>query len=35
MAAVVMRRAIAGAVSRARGEPVAVPASASLFGAAT
>jgi CO/xanthine dehydrogenase FAD-binding subunit len=32
MAAVVARRAITGALRRARGEPVAVPASASLFG---
>ncbi len=34
MAAVVVRRAIEGAVARARGETVAIPASASLFGAA-
>ena len=33
MAAVVVRRAIEGAVARARGETVAIPASASLFGA--
>jgi carbon-monoxide dehydrogenase medium subunit len=32
MAAVVVRRAITGALRRARGESVAVPASASLFG---
>ncbi len=32
MAAVVTRRAIAGALARARGETVAVPASSSLFG---
>jgi carbon-monoxide dehydrogenase medium subunit len=32
MAAVVARRAITGALRRARGESVAVPASASLFG---
>jgi CO/xanthine dehydrogenase FAD-binding subunit len=34
MAAVVVRRAIGGAVARARGETVEIPASASLFGAA-
>ena len=34
MTAVVVRRAILGAVARAMGEPVAIPASASLFGAA-
>jgi CO/xanthine dehydrogenase FAD-binding subunit len=34
MAAVVVRRAAQGAVARARGEAVAIPASASLFGAA-
>jgi CO/xanthine dehydrogenase FAD-binding subunit len=33
MAAVVVRRAITGAIARARGEIVAIPASASLFGA--
>jgi CO/xanthine dehydrogenase FAD-binding subunit len=33
MAAVVVRRAVTGAVARARGETVPVPASASLFGA--
>jgi len=33
MAAVVVRRAIGGAVARARGETVPIPASASLFGA--
>ena len=33
MAAVVVRRAIAGALARARGETVDIPASASLFGA--
>jgi hypothetical protein len=32
MAAVVTRRAIAGALARARGETVAIPASSSLFG---
>jgi CO/xanthine dehydrogenase FAD-binding subunit len=34
MTAVVVRRAILGAVARATGEPLAIPASASLFGAA-
>ncbi len=34
MAAVVVRRAIEGAIARARGQSVAIPASASLFGAA-
>ena len=34
MTAVVVRRAILGAIARAVGEPVAIPASASLFGAA-
>jgi CO/xanthine dehydrogenase FAD-binding subunit len=34
MAAVVVRRAVNGAVARARGEAVTIPASASLFGAA-
>lgn len=33
MAAVVVRRAVVGAIARARGETVAIPASASLFGA--
>jgi carbon-monoxide dehydrogenase medium subunit len=33
MAAVVVRRAITGALARARGEIVQIPASASLFGA--
>ena len=33
MAAVVVRRAITGAIARARGETVPIPASASLFGA--
>ena len=32
MAAVVVRRAIIGAIRRARGETVPIPASASLFG---
>ena len=32
MAAVVVRRAVMGAIARARGEAVAIPASASLFG---
>jgi CO/xanthine dehydrogenase FAD-binding subunit len=32
MAAVVVRRAVTGAIARARGEAVAIPASASLFG---
>ena len=33
MAAVVVRRAVMGAIARARGETVPIPASASLFGA--
>ena len=33
MAAVVVRRAVTGAIARARGETIAIPASASLFGA--
>jgi carbon-monoxide dehydrogenase medium subunit len=33
MAAVVVRRAVSGAIARARGESVPIPASASLFGA--
>jgi hypothetical protein len=33
MAAVVVRRAVTGAIARARGETVEIPASASLFGA--
>jgi carbon-monoxide dehydrogenase medium subunit len=33
MAAVVVRRAVTGAIARARGEMVEIPASASLFGA--
>ncbi len=33
MAAVIVRRAVQGAVARARGEAVPIPASASLFGA--
>ena len=33
MAAVVVRRAVTGAMARARGETVPIPASASLFGA--
>ena len=33
MAAVVVRRAVTGAIARARGDSVAIPASASLFGA--
>ena len=33
MAAVVVRRAVMGAIARARGETVSIPASASLFGA--
>jgi CO/xanthine dehydrogenase FAD-binding subunit len=32
MAAVVVRRAVTGAIARARGEAIAIPASASLFG---
>ncbi len=33
MAAVVVRRAVTGAIARARGETIAIPASASTFGA--
>ena len=33
MAAVVVRRAVTGAIARARGETIPIPASASLFGA--